>query len=1074
MMFAVSGFPQFYSGMQMTFGKNRVQYSDEKLWSYFRFSQFDTYFYQNGRELAIQTAKYAEDILPVMEKKIEFTLEGKIQFVIFTSLSDFKESNIGLTREDAFNVGGVTQVTGNKVALYFEGNYRDFYRQIRQGIARILVEQMLYGEQITANIKNSALLFLPGWYIEGLISYLAEDWNTTIDNIARNGFMTGKYKKFNFLSGQDAVIAGHSIWKYIRDKYGDDVIPNIVYLTKLSRSVENGFLFVLGTSFKTAVAEWEQYYLENYRQDINGRTLPDEGALPLLKKQRKELHLHELALNPQRTKVVYATDELNKKKIYLHDIATGKRKVLFKIGHKIDEMTDFSYPLIAWHPSGELLAFVLERKGIIMLYYYIVETGIIEKQAVFGVDKIHDMSYSSDGQSLLVSATINGQSDIFLYQLASKTFEHITKDAFDDLQPRFVLNGNYIAFSSDRISDTLVFAKETFIRDYNEKIIRNETYCLFLYNFKTRSPVLRKIEGTSGGDAFMPQAYEKQNFIFLSDANGIMNRYLAQPDSAISHIDTVIHYRYNSVVKPLTDYPSNIIEHGSFQTERSITELIQYENKRNTFIRAYSDIIAPPLPTVYKKQFMQRQPISNTNTFEAETHSRQSYPIVPQDTSGIDVENYVFRTIERVAKDSLPKEPAKIDTVPADSAKKIFVLPKQLNVNVEYAVNELINQVDYSYLNYSYQLFTGGGPVYFGNGINAFLKIGATDLLEDYRLIGGVRLSFDLQNNEYLVGFENYKSRLNKQWLFHRQSNSLQVEGENTFVKYRLHDVHYILTYPFSPVFAVKTSLMLRNDIMHYLSTDYQNLIKPSGLSVWGGAKSELIFDNTRNPQMNIYFGSRAKWWIEYMQSISKEKINLVVLGMDVRHYLPIDRNFIWANRLAASSSMGNSKLIYYMGGVDNWLFPKFNNNIQVAMDKQYMYQTIATNMRGFQQNIRNGNSFAAVNSELRFPVFRYFYNRPLRSQVLNNFQIVGFGDIGTAWEGWNPFSEDNSLFTSVVSQKPITVIVRRQKNPIVGGFGYGLRTTLLGYFIRADYAWGVEDGKLTKPQFYISLSLDF
>jgi len=36
------------------------------------------------------------------------------------------------------------------------------------------------------------------------------------------------------------------------------------------------------------------------------------------------------------------------------------------------------------------------------------------------------------------------------------------------------------------------------------------------------------------------------------------------------------------------------------------------------------------------------------------------------------------------------------------------------------------------------------------------------------------------------------------------------------------------------------------------------------------------------------------------------------------------------------------------------------------------------------------------------------------------------------------------------------------------------MRTTLLGYFVRADWAWGVEDGVSKKrPIFYLSLSLD-
>ena len=45
---------QFYNGLQMSFGKNRVQYWDF-YWSYYRFEKFDTYFNEYGRELAEYT-----------------------------------------------------------------------------------------------------------------------------------------------------------------------------------------------------------------------------------------------------------------------------------------------------------------------------------------------------------------------------------------------------------------------------------------------------------------------------------------------------------------------------------------------------------------------------------------------------------------------------------------------------------------------------------------------------------------------------------------------------------------------------------------------------------------------------------------------------------------------------------------------------------------------------------------------------------------------------------------------------------------------------------------------------------
>ena len=48
--------------------------------------------------------------------------------------------------------------------------------------------------------------------------------------------------------------------------------------------------------------------------------------------------------------------------------------------------------------------------------------------------------------------------------------------------------------------------------------------------------------------------YDSANIAFLSDENGIINRYLAHMDSAISFVDTMEHYRYFSKIYPQTNY----------------------------------------------------------------------------------------------------------------------------------------------------------------------------------------------------------------------------------------------------------------------------------------------------------------------------------------------------------------------------------------------------------------------------------------------------------------------------------------------------------------------------------------
>jgi hypothetical protein len=181
---------------------------------------------------------------------------------------------------------------------------------------------------------------------------------------------------------------------------------------------------------------------------------------------------------------------------------------------------------------------------------------------------------------------------------------------------------------------------------------------------------------------------------------------------------------------------------------------------------------------------------------------------------------------------------------------------------------------------------------------------------------------------------------------------------------------------------------------------------------------------------------------------------------------------------LAASASFGDQRLVYFLGGVDNWITAnsRFDPSLQVAPDQNYAFMAIATPMRGFMQNIRNGSNFALFNSELRVPLFRYLVNRPMKSDFLETFQVIALFDAGTAWTGWNPYSDKNSFNKTVISnpQSPIIVVLENQKEPIVYGYGWGLRARIFGYFVRFDYTWGIDDGFRLPSRKYFSLSLDF
>ncbi|MBP6412186.1 MAG: PD40 domain-containing protein [Bacteroidia bacterium] len=1102
LFFSTSTTAQFYNGLQMEFGKNRIQYNDF-LWQSMKFEKFDTYFYLGGKELAVFTAEVAQKNMEELEKLFDYTIDEKIQFVVYNKLSDYRQSNIGIGISDNFNIGGQTRLVGSKVIIYNEGDHKKLEQQIRAGIADVLMSQIMYGGNWKEKLRNSTLLNLPDWYVKGLIQFVAEDWNPDIDNKTKDGIITGKFKKFNRLEGNDALNAGHSLWNYIAQTYGKSVIPNILYMTSVSRNMESGFYFVIGTSLKNLFRDYQNYYDSKYILTERS-TLSPTKEFSGVKKPKQQKKITQFKISPDGKFATYVTNQMGQYKLYLYNYEKEKSKKILKVGKKLERINDYSYPIVTWHPTGSLLAIITEEKGEVILSYYDIEKKErLKRPPLYDFDKVLDIAYSDDGKNIAFSAVKDGSTDIYNYIVAANKAVQITQDLFDDLNPRFINKSTQLIFSSNRNDDTLR------IGDNYQKHPPRATHDLFIYDLvKKNTNVLKRFTNSPDINEKMPSQFDKNRITYLGDNNGILNRYLAQYDSSISYVDTTEHYRYFTVIKPISNSSRNILEYDINPETKKYSQIVFYNNRYRLYVGQEADYKSQSDLKLYSpKTITPTNEYANSDTLiKPRKHIKPVKVYVESDDKKlqpgqIDINNYRFES----EGTSVAKEPSKSvensnkvlikigaekDSVQAPKttfitnqtvetssivAKSEFIIPKQRNYNLIFNVDQVVSQLDYGFINSNYQKFTGSA-VYFNPGLNGLIKLGISDLFEDYRFVGAVRLSADLKSNEYFLSYENRVNRWDKQLVLHRQS--FPVVRNSGAPKVLTQQAKYLVKYPFNEVASVRASVAYRNDRLTFLSTDLQGLQEPTQYENWGIAKLEYVFDNTINKGLNLYNGTRLKLFGEYFNQLKQTEVNMAVLGFDIRNYKKIHRNLIWANRIAASTSFGKQKLVYYLGSVDNWLnvgkYSTFNEKQAIDYSQNYGYQTLATNLRGFNQNIRNGSNFAVINSELRFPVFNYFFNRPLRSDFLNNFQIIGFGDVGAAWTGVSPYSNDNSFNTETISQQPIKVFLKSQREPVVGGYGFGLRSRLFGYFIRTDWAWGVEDGEVKPYIFYLSFSLDF
>jgi len=1077
-VFGLSAKGQFYNGLQMSFGKNRVQYYDF-YWQFYRFDDFDCYFNEYGRDLAQFTADYAKKKLSEIENFFDYTLEKRIMFIIYNKNSEYKQTNIGLVTfdEDSYNTGGFNRIIKNKVMLYYEGDHESFKRQIAASITEVIINEMLYNADVKDRVSSSSLIYMPDWYIKGLVRYAGGGWDYEAENRVKDGLKSGKFKNINHLEYDDAIDAGQSFWRFIGKKFGNSLIPNIIYLTKIYKNVNDGFLYVTGENLKELLKEWKAFYSEEYSGDKN---LPADDA-NTVRKSRKEQIYQQVKVSPGGDYIAYVTNDWGRKRIWLYNQATGKRKIIFRKEPKFEQIVDNTYPVIAWHPSGKILTFINDEKLDLEMYFYRVNERKTEKRVLLYFDKVLDFSYSPEGSRLVFSAVKDGITDIYIHTIASGTNEQITRDIADDLNPSFMkYTPDEIIFSSNRLTDTLSNTADPF-----EKV--SQTFDLFTYNITKKNNILVRLTEGKYTDRFQSAEIAKNQFNYLGNQNGIFNRYTAKFDSSISFIDTIAHYRYYINSQPFTNYDRNIRNHSVMSGTDPFGEVL-FSNRKYVLRKGSlnqsgpvpaGEVVNTKLRNEKNQYFHKADSIEQLRKWLVsedkkmrDTLKKPLYEYYIKDEP-IDINHYIFEKEKQNYYNQLWRK--KYMDIDLDTGH--INLPLIRIYETAFYNNYISTQIDFSFLNNSYQVYSGGAP-YYNPGVNLLTRFGTVDLFEDYRITGGVRFSGNFDSNEYLVSIENLKGKFDKQLIYHRQTY-LSSDDSSLFKTYT-QNLYFTLSKPITPVLALKGTISYRYDKHVYLATDIATLNYTNISQQWGSLKGEVIYDNTRKRSINIYFGTRFKIFGEYYKELTRKRSDMVVLGVDFRKYIRIHRELIWANRFAASTSFGPTKLLYYLGGVDNWMgylfnkVPMFDNTIPVTPNVNYGFQTLATNMRGFSQNIRNGNSFALINSEIRWPVVRYFANHPLRSNFLNSLQIVGFGDIGTAWSGKSPWSGNNGYDTQKLTSGPVSVTLDSNRDPIVEGFGAGLRAQIFGYFVRADWAWGIENSYVLPRIFYLSFSLDF
>jgi hypothetical protein len=373
------------------------------------------------------------------------------------------------------------------------------------------------------------------------------------------------------------------------------------------------------------------------------------------------------------------------------------------------------------------------------------------------------------------------------------------------------------------------------------------------------------------------------------------------------------------------------------------------------------------------------------------------------------------------------------------------------------------------------------------------------DMLENHVITIGAFLRPStpfFKNYDYNVSYANYAHKIDYKLSFEKRSiNFESIDQYNNYLFRPLKifpaDNFTLLRRVYSQKITASVSYPLTENLKFefnpsYLKTtdiDYEVPGRDNLNNFYLTTQFNAIFDNTIAVAKNINLGTKGKISFEKNISFNNNLQNFSRLNLDLRHYHKIIKGLVIAGRFNYGRSMGNSPKFTYVGGIEN----SINKTVHDAKGllpgdagdfRDILFYNFAGNLRGFDFARLFGHNHILTNIELRASLVDYFPRSSITSSFLRNLQFVTFYDFGTAWNGTKgPLSKQNSLNTILIGadgRSPYFAEVTSFKNPFLMGAGIGLRTTILGFMVKADYAVGREDKEFSKPKLVFSFGLDF
>jgi Tol biopolymer transport system component len=499
------------------FGRNKPRYHEFDF-EVLNTPNFSIHHYLNNRERLMEVAQWCEDWYALHQAVLQDTIEQRNPFILYSDHGDFQQTN-AINSSIGASTGGVTEGFKNRVILPFAFTSQ----QTHHVIGHELVHAFQYNMILRGDSTNyESLANLPLWMIEGLAEYLSIgrfDSHTAMwmrDAVLSDDIPSLKelnsYEYFPYRWGQ-------AFWSFITGMYGDEVIEPLFVNT-----ARYGLNITLDSMFKvrpdTLSNLWVRTLKKYYKPILGERAAFVPGKKILDEKNAGRMNLSP-SVSPNGRYVIFLSEkDLFTTDLFLADTRTGK--IIQKVGSTIKDghLDELSYleSSGSWSRNSKEFVYVAYKHGRNWLVIKDAEKGkIIEEIKIPGIRAIANPNWSPKSDILVFSGMVEGQTDLYTYNLKTKEVSQLTNDRYSEIQPNWSPDGEEVIFATDERSMN------------NGRSNGKWTFNPAILNVK--SGEVEQIEVFSGADNLNPVFDHEGHVLFLSDRDGFRNIYRYRRDS---------------------------------------------------------------------------------------------------------------------------------------------------------------------------------------------------------------------------------------------------------------------------------------------------------------------------------------------------------------------------------------------------------------------------------------------------------------------------------------------------------------------------------------------------------------